>query len=356
MSYYRPVVRLAFVGWGSVARATVELLHQRRERLPFSPAVAGIFTRKLGCRWEPGRAFLPEEVLETLPPVRRIQGGGASFVQRVRADVVVELTPLNVADRGEPAAEHIRRALTSGKHVVTANKGPIAFHFAELRELARRHRRMLRFESTVADGLPIFNLVRHSLPATRIRRIRGVLNSTVNFILHRMAQGVPEMNAVAEARAAGIAEADIELDLEGWDAAIKCMVLAAALKQRLPLEAVVRESFRQRVQEILSQAQRNGGRPQQVVTLSLDEPEQAHASVRIQATPPDDPLHMLCSADLGVVLETDTMGTLMLVEKNPGLQQTAFGVVADLIEIYRHGIAPSRDPTLFDMEMENANL
>ncbi len=352
MNYYRPVVRLAFMGYGHVARETIKLLHEKAASLPFSPAIAGIYTRKLGYRWVPGKAFFPHEILQELPPARRVQGGPHKFIERIQADVVIELTHPNIDDRGEPAAGYIRTALETGKHVVTANKGPIAFHYAELLSLARKHRRLLRFESTVADGLPIFNLVRYSLPLTRIRRVRGLLNSTANYVLSRMAAGVPQMRAVAEARAAGIAEADFQLDLDGWDSAIKCMVLANALWQPIELENITRDAFDQRAQEIIARAAASGGKPQQVVTLTRSENGDVHAAVRLQVTPPDDPFYSLSGYDLGLMLETDTMGNLFLVEQSPGLRQTAFGVLADLVDIYLRGIAPEREPTLFDADPE----
>ncbi len=352
MNYYRPVVRLVFIGFGHVARETVKLLHEKADTLPFSPAIAGIYTRKLGYRWVPGKAFFPHEILQELPPARRVQGGPLKFIERVQADVLIELTHPNIQDQGEPAASFLRAALNSGKHVVTANKGPIAFHYHELMQLARRNDRLLRFESTVADGLPIFNLVRYALPLTRIQRIRGLLNSTSNYVLSRMAAGVPQMRAVAEARAAGIAEADFQLDLDGWDSAMKCMVLANVLWQPIELENITRDTFDQRAHEIIARAATTGGKPQQVATLTRADSGEIHAAVRLQVTPPDDPLYCLGGYDLGVILETDTMGSLLMVEKSPGLRQTAFGVLADLVDIYYRGIAPRRQPSLFDVDAE----
>src|SRR6185503_4922932 len=107
-------------------------------------------------------------------------------IRRVPAHVLVEITPLD-ARRGQPATSHVRQALGRGLHVVTANKGPVAFALRPLQALARRKRR---------------------LPGARILGFRGTLNSTTSHILGRMEEGRGAAEALREAQAAGIAEAD----------------------------------------------------------------------------------------------------------------------------------------------------
>ena len=142
---------------------------------------------------------------------------------------MIETTTLDI-ERGEPAIGHIRAALAGGAHVITANKGPVAFAYARARagRPQRADRRFL-FEGAVMDGVPIFNLVRETLPAVAILGFRGVVNSTTNFILTAMEQGQPFEAALAEMQARGIAEADASLDVDGWDAAAKTAALANVL-------------------------------------------------------------------------------------------------------------------------------
>ena len=147
---------------------------------------------------------------------------------RQRRLVVIETTTLDIA-RGEPAIRHIRTALAGGAHVVTANKGPVAFAYRSLARAAERADRRWLFEGAVMDGVPVFNLVRETLPAVNVLGFRGVVNSTTNFILTAMEQGQSFDAALAEMQARGIAEADPSLDVDGWDAAAKTAALANVL-------------------------------------------------------------------------------------------------------------------------------
>src|SRR5262249_22893099 len=153
-------------------------------------------------------------------PLPLLQSDVLRLIRETPADVVLELTPLN-PQSGQPAIDYIRAALESGKHVVTANKGPIAYAYRELRALAGERRLALRFEPAAMEATPLFGRAEATLPASHITSFRGLLNSTSNYVLGRMAVGDTLEAAVAGAQRAGIAEADSSNDLEGWDAAVK---------------------------------------------------------------------------------------------------------------------------------------
>src|SRR5438128_3023779 len=196
----------------------------------------------------------------------------AAFVRRVPADVVVEVTPLDPR-RGQPAVAHARAALRGGRHVVTANKGPLAFAYRSLKQLATRQGRLFLYESAVMDGAPIFNLVERCLPGARVLGFRGTLNSTTSLVLARIEQGSSAAAAVREAQALGIAEADPANDLDGWDAAVKGAALASALMgapvhprhvrrrgiQSLPAAAVRRAARQGRPFRLVTRAWRAAG-------------------------------------------------------------------------------------------------
>src|SRR5690606_36929677 len=129
------------------------------------------------------------------------------------ADIVLEGTWVN-AQTGQPALDHCRAALESGKHVVTANKGPVAFGFRELSALAKAKNLAFFFESTVMDGQPLNSLAREGLLAAEIHRIRGVLNSTTNAILNAMERGIAFEDALKTMQAQGIAEANPDNDID----------------------------------------------------------------------------------------------------------------------------------------------
>ena len=135
------------------------------------------------------------------------------IVESADYDVIAELTPLNIRT-GLPAADHIRRALNRGKHVISANKGPVARYYRELKNLASEKGVCLFFETTVMAGTPLLNMADECLPYCKVDRIEGILNATTNYILKEMAKGVPDDEIVRRGREEGFMEADISMDTE----------------------------------------------------------------------------------------------------------------------------------------------
>lgn len=146
----------------------------------------------------------------------------------------------------EPAGAWVRRALTQGTSVVTANKMLLAAHAPELLHLAATHGTQLRFEAAVAGGVPLIHGVRDGLAGDRLMRVAGILNGTSNYVLSRMAGGEEPMSAVLEdARRLGYAEADPSADIDGDDAAAKLVVLAGiAFRRHVRLADIPRQSIR----------------------------------------------------------------------------------------------------------------
>jgi homoserine dehydrogenase len=232
-------LRLGLVGFGNVGRCFVERLRGPYARALHAagvrPLVTGIATARHGLATD-------ERGLDLERCLRESRAGGSlaglqrgpaprtslEFVRTVPADVLVEITPQD-PERGEPATTHVREALRRGLHVVTANKGPVAFALRRLRTLAERQGRLFLYESAVMDGTPVFNLKARCLRGARILGFRGTLNATSNHILAELEKGRPFAVALREAQRLGIAEADPRHDLAGWDSALKGCALANAL-------------------------------------------------------------------------------------------------------------------------------
>jgi homoserine dehydrogenase len=347
---------LALLGCGTVGRAFVALAAAKdaelRARYGVRPRFTGGLTRA-APGWIAPDGMAAIDLLAsgwpasgTIPPGANAFGAadgsvaGARFAATCPADVVIELTPLDPLT-GEPATGHVRAALAAGRQVVTANKGPIAHAYRELRALARERGVALRFESTVLDGTPIFNLAEFSLPATRVDGFRGPLNSTSNFVLGAMAGGRSSEEAVADAQAAGIAEANPAYDLDGWDASVKATVLANVL-----MDADLRPADVARV-ELGAAAMRAalaalppGHTLKQMVEAHRAPDGSVRAEVRLKALASDDPLAHLTGMETAIQLRTDTMGDLTIIEGAGGPGQTAFGVLADVLAIARGLGAP----------------
>lgn len=143
-------------------------------------------------------------------------------------DVLVEATPTTLGD-AQPGFSHTKRALEADRHVVLANKGPVAERYEELRALEATSAGSIRFEATVGGAIPILSTIEDSTPQA-VTAVRGVLNGTANFILTRMAaEGLDYEHVLAEAQDLGVAEADPTFDVDGTDAALKFVILANVL-------------------------------------------------------------------------------------------------------------------------------
>jgi homoserine dehydrogenase len=339
-----PHLRVALLGCGNVGRALLAMVTEKSDALgedrDLTLAFTGGLTRSAGGWIAPGGVDAATLLASGWPQksapegAQPFTGDGVAFAREAPADVLVELTALNPLT-GQPATNHIRAALESGKSAVTANKGPIAHAYRELRDLATANGQRLRFESTVMDGTPIFGMVEACLPVTWIAGLRGPLNSTSNYILSRMAQGESLEDTLLGAQKLGIAEADPSYDLEGWDASVKATVLANVLMGADLRPADVRREGLGAEAMRRAQAELAPGRTlKQMVEVTRDG-DGITARVFIVALTEDDILGRLSGMETGLQLRTDTMGELTLVEGEGGPGQTALGVLADLVAIAR---------------------
>jgi homoserine dehydrogenase len=267
-----------------------------------------------------------------------VQRSVADYIRGVNADVLVEVTPLDPHD-GEPAVTHCRHALRRGLHVVTANKGPLAFALRPLQALARRHRVLFRYEGAVMDGAPIFNLAALCLPGAKVLGFRGVLNSTTSHILSRMESGHSAASALLETQAAGVAEADPRHDLEGWDAAVKACALANAL---MGADLRPRDVRRRGIAGIgLAEVRRavRAGRRVRLVAEGRRVGRQVHVSVAPRQIPLGDPL-AASGPDAVLLLQTDLMGEIGVLERGATVDQTAYALLSDLLSVCRDMARP----------------
>jgi homoserine dehydrogenase len=333
-------MRLALYGFGNVGRALARML--LATHAPFT--VTAIETRRGGSVNPDGL-----DLASWLAGIDRARAVMATMDLRTHgnfdtgmpweptpvglpADVLVEMTPLDPIN-GEPALSYIRDALGAGMHVVTANKGPIARAYRELDALATKNGRMLRFEATLADCLPVFTLRRSALPLAKISAIRGIVSSTNNHILTAAAAGVPFANALAEAQRLGVAEADPRNDLEGHDAASKATILANVLMDAdLVPEDVSREPIDERAATAAHAAARSGDRLRPVIEIAR-RGGSVVASFGPQRVGPLDPLYAVDDFSMGLVFETDLAGRVVVQLHDPHVDQVAYAILTDLLEI-----------------------
>ena len=314
-------MKLALIGYGNVGRALARLLRARRAEFPFT--ITGIHTLRHGTAVD-SKGITDAEKFG--PRAASIE----EFLDAAGADIAVELTTLSPAD-GEPAISHIRAAIARGMHVVTANKGPIAYAYADLRQAAAATGVHFRFESAVMDGAPVFNLWRHTMPGVRVLGFTGALNSTSKVIIESMERGESFDEGLAAARAMGITEADGAFDVEGWDSAAKAAALANVLMDArvTPLQVSTRGITRltpQRLGEINSQ-----GKTVRLISRGRRTPAGISLRVRAEVLNRNDLLACTPGTSNLLLFHTDLMGTFGTVSIDPGVDQTAYGVFSDLV-------------------------
>jgi homoserine dehydrogenase len=345
----QPELTFVLIGFGNVARRFVTLLGETADRLDFTWQIAGISTRHHGSVVDVAgvdvrRAITTVESRQSLDRLDAAprERSGIDVIRQLTdalADdaaegrlIVIETTVLDI-DRGEPAVSHVRAALEGQAHVVTANKGPAAFAYHELEALAESVDRVFMFEGAVMDGVPVFNLVRETMPAIAIEGFRGVINTTCNFILSEMERGVEFDQALADMQHRGIAEAVPTLDIDGWDAAAKTSALVNVLMggvmtphhvQRTGIREVtgmdVREALgRNKRIRLVASASRHGGK--------------VKARVEPELLEHNDPLAGLVDLNNALYLTTDLLGEIGIVQRSGSLTQTAYALLSDVSRI-----------------------
>lgn len=337
-------MRVALVGFGNVGRRFAEQL-----RGPYARALAreGVRVRLTGIATARHGIAIDPRGIDPAHALRLVRKGGSlssldragrtrdvrAFIRRVPADVLVEVTTLD-PKRGEPAVSHVRAGLRRGLHVVTANKGPVAFARRPLVALAARRGRLFLHEGAVMDGTPVFNLRERCLRGCRVLSFRGTLNATTNLILSRMEQGMTVSAALHEAQALGIAEADPRNDLDGWDAAVKgCAIANGMMGAALRPAQVRRRGISGLTPLDARHAARSGARLRLVVRGSR-RGRRVRVSVAPERIPFGDPLSG-SGPDAVLVLETDLMGEIGVFERGAAVDQTAYALLSDLLEVAR---------------------
>lgn len=341
--------KLAFIGFGNVARALARLLLRKedvlRSRYGITFSATGIATGSHGFAVNP-------DGLDLLGCLDVVETGGSldsstSFpvasslevIQQSQADFMLENSPVNHLT-GQPALDHVRTALELGMHVSTANKGTVVHGYRELSALAESKGKKFLFESTVLGGSPLFSVFRETMPAADLMSFQGILNSTTNIILSRMERGETFDEAVKYCQSIGVAETDPSADIDGWDAAIKVAALVTVLMD-VPYtpQQVVRKGIRDVTPKIIAQAKAEEKR-WKLVCSAEKVGEQIKANVGPELVPPSSPLYGMMDSTTGVAFRTDVLGDYSIVESEregmvAGPIPTAYGLFADFVNAVR---------------------
>lgn len=342
------VLKICMTGFGNVGRKFCHLLEEKEEYLAenfgYRVVVTGISGRSKGSLVNPSGINLTE----TLAQVEQkgfisqdtpgyFNGTPQEMMTASQADVFIEMSTLSIHD-GQPASSYIKEAFSRKMHVITANKGPEAWQYRELKELSVKAGVQFLYETIVMDGTPVFNLVEKTLHGNEILEISGILNSTSNYVLQLLEDGWTYENAMKEAQAVGIAEADPSMDMDGWDGTAKICALANILMDAnvTPEDALV-ESVSTVTPQDIRKAQEEGCCIKYICRARKNpDTNQMEVSVKPEKIPVTHAYYTVNGTSAVITLYTDLAGEMTLIQTNPGLLQTAYGVYSDLITLLKY--------------------
>ncbi len=336
-------LKLALLGFGSVGQAFSKMLMEKQEEIRQTYGrgviVTAISGRSKGTIVDPEGIDLLKVCADVdatgkFDPATRgyCDMSTLDVVAQADYDAICEMTVLNIFT-GQPAIDHIKGAFARGKHVVTANKGPIAWAFDELKEEAKAKGLGFFYETTVMDGTPVFNLVEHTLKLCKVTAVSGILNSTTNFILEGLAAGIDYETIMEEGRRLGFVEADPTMDTHGYDAAAKVTALLNVLMNAgITPEDVDRKGIEDITVEDIKAADARG----KVIKLLCEgrlEDGKVIASVKPVEVDKQDMMASIDSTTSVVSITTDLMGKVSVIEHAPEIKQTAYGVFGDVLRV-----------------------
>jgi homoserine dehydrogenase len=341
-------ISLAITGMGNVGRRLLELINRKREILASRFSIELIIS---GICDSSGGVLNPDGIdLKQALTIKENKKGictlpfgvagmkTAEFIQAVKADVLVELTPTNLNDGG-PGLVAIRIALKKGMDVVSANKGPLVLAYSELADLAKSKGVRLFYSATVTGGLPTLNIGTRDLNVTQINRVEGVFNSTTNYILTKMAEGQSYSDALKQAQDMGMAETDPSLDVDGWDAACKLVIIANTVLRR---PTTLRDVSVEGISGITKKQLEKAASENQVIkliALAEKKDDDYQFSVVPRSISRSHRLATVTGGMMAVIYETDINGEIFLCIDEEDPYPTAAAVLRDIVHIAADKIA-----------------
>ena len=318
-------IHVGLLGIGTVGGGTFTVLARNAQEIARRAGRPIVITAVADKNLERAR-----EVVGSTPGVR-ITDDAQSIVDDPSIDIVVEL----IGGYGF-AKDIVLRAITNGKHVVTANKALLAVHGNEIFAAAQKKGVMVAFEAAVAGGIPIIKAVREGLTANRIEWIAGIINGTTNFILSTMRDsGRPFADVLADAQKLGYAEADPTFDIEGVDAAHKITLLSAiAFGTPVQFDKAHIEGISKLAAEDIRYAEELGYR---IKLLGIT--KRVATGIELRVHPALVPAKRLIANVEGVMnavlVKGDAVGATLYYGRGAGAEPTGSAVIADLVDVTR---------------------
>ncbi len=333
----KPSVGIGLLGMGVVGGGVARVLSEKAGQLGAlvgsSLALEGALVRDSSK----GRSYdLPQHLITT---------NVEDILENPRVEIIVE-----VMGGQDPALDYILKAISLGKHVVTANKEVMARHGPDILTLARKKGVRVLYEASVAGGTPIIAPLLRDLVANEILTITAIINGTTNYILTKMAnEGVDFDAALREAQALGYAESDPTNDVEGIDAAYKLAILSTlAFRARVKDTDVHREGITDLRARDFVYARELGYAIKLLAIAS-----QENGAVQVRVHPAFVPADVMIAKVEGVLnaveIETDLAGRVLFNGPGAGSMATTSAVIADIVDIARDIVGDVTPPVPMEL-------
>lgn len=339
-------IRLTMIGLGNLGRRFCSII---LDKTPYLQERYGLRLHLVGAVDSRGAAYDPAgldlervvalktagDTIAEYPHYGRWGWDAVDLVKETEGDVLLEASPVNLDQGAEPGLTCIRTALQKGMHVVTPNKGPLVVAFDELHALAAAQQVKIRYDGTVAGGLPAINVGVRDLRGAQVLSIQAVPNMVTGYMMDLLTDGLSFDDAFKRAKDAGVLEGDGAWDIDGWDAAAKLTILTNAV-MGLParIQDVTCKGIREMLPGQLVQARECG----QLYRLlaRTDRREDGTFVMTSLPTPlaATHPLGRLGRKQMGVVYETDIYGTITLIIDEATPIPSAATMLRDILDIY----------------------
>lgn len=317
-----PSLKIGLAGFGNVGAGVYKNLEKNRHLL----------RERTGCELEITKIAVrdPAKARDFALPAGLVTTNPDDLVNDPDISIVVEL--IGGTDR---AFDLVKAALESGKAVVTGNKALLAERGQELFAIAEANGRPIHYEAAVAGGIPIIKAVQESLIGNHIQSVVGIINGTCNYILTRMTEaGLTYEAALAEAQSLGYAESDPTLDINGWDAAHKAIILASLSYGRwVPCDRVHVEGIENIKAEDIAFAAELGYTIKLLGVIQLHE-ESGSIEVRVQPSliPTEHILSSVKGVFNAIMVRGDIVGNTLFYGSGAGQDPTSSSVIADIAD------------------------
>ena len=334
--------KLALIGFGTVAKGLCEILLEKKSYLKnkynFDYSIVAVADFAYGNTFN-SEGLDVELMLDQAGRNEKFTKDLSDFetselIKKCNADIVCELTFTDL-NTGGPAVDFCKAALTTGKHVVTSNKGPAALFYPEMKKLADENSVKFMIEGTVVAGTPIINLTAGPLAGCEISKIRGILNGTTNYMLTEMEKGMDYDEVLKIAQKLGYAEADPTGDVEGHDARGKVTILAnIVMGASLKISDVSCEGISKISKADIDEAKAKNSRWKLIGSVE-NKNGKVYGSVAPEMVDLSHPLAGVMGATNALTFSTDLLGDVTIVGPGAGKVETGFSILTDILAIHQ---------------------